>query len=402
MENISTMRKHMNLNIFIGIGVLALSGGILNMSEAYAQQNAVKSPTLIITNQSVPSSIKDVAYSYPHKAPEVKKEQIAGTDYFQPTETVVGKKIEDLRKELHSLQADAGVLSEKLASLEQVGREQAAAYYADVGTISTQLQSGTTPGNPRLVQRMAQAQNGLEALAANVADLNELAVEISNVASMSAYLLESARATYGLTGAVEEDHARLALLEDSINNTIVVIERLQNNVSDNITRTSAYLASERSNLRAMSLAIANGDLYGKSLSNRPFSSVKPSTSYVRSSDDDNNTPLDLKEPVRKAPEEPKQLVKIDFYKPNVHFEQPVYMAVSKALERYPDARFDLVAVQPAIGNAAQLAIEGTRARRNAEKVLRSLTQMGLPLDRIDLSYIQKDDVKNNEVHLFVR
>src|SRR5690606_8435478 len=78
---------------------------------------------------------------------------------------------------------------------------------------------------------------------------------------------------------------------------------------------------------------------------------------------------------------PRPLVKIRFDKPNVQYEQPVYMAVSDAMQKYPDARFEIVAVHPTGGNAAQVAIESTRARRNAEQVLRTLTQMGLDGNR---------------------
>ena len=70
--------------------------------------------------------------------------------------------------------------------------------------------------------------------------------------------------------------------------------------------------------------------------------------------------------------------------------------------RYPDARFDLVAVTPAQGNAAEVAIESTKARRNAESVLRTLTAMGLEQERIDLSYSKSDRAAANEVHLFVK
>jgi hypothetical protein len=96
------------------------------------------------------------------------------------------------------------------------------------------------------------------------------------------------------------------------------------------------------------------------------------------------------------------LVKIRFDRANVAYEQPVYMAVNEALQRYPNARFELVAVHPAGVNTAEGAIESTRARRNAEKVLRSLTQMGLTMDRIDMSYMPSNEATSSEVHLYVR
>jgi len=35
-------------------------------------------------------------------------------------------------------------------------------------------------------------------------------------------------------------------------------------------------------------------------------------------------------------------------------------------------------------------------------VLRSLTEMGLPMDRVDLSYSPSPEATTNEVHLYVR
>ena len=99
---------------------------------------------------------------------------------------------------------------------------------------------------------------------------------------------------------------------------------------------------------------------------------------------------------------PRPLAKIKFDRPDVAYEEPVYLAVNEALKRYPNARFDLVAVTPTEGNAAQVAIESTKARRNAEKVLRTLTQMGLTQDRVDLSYSENASAAVNEVHLFVK
>ena len=99
---------------------------------------------------------------------------------------------------------------------------------------------------------------------------------------------------------------------------------------------------------------------------------------------------------------PRPLVKIRFNQPDVDYEQPVYTAVNEALERYPNAQFDLVAVSPTSGNAAEKAIESTRARRNAEKVLRTMTQLGLSLDRVALSQSESPDAQSSEVHIYIR
>ena len=353
---------------------------------AFAQNGQ---PALVITNDPLPPELHSRVYSKPKVAPVVDANIMTGPSYYDNVDTIVGRKVVQLRGELFALQSDVSALSESLVELEQQAEVIAADYYGNVGTISTQLQTGTTPGNPRLVQRLALAQSNLESLSNNITRLNEVALENSRVASLANYLLESVRASYSLSGAVEEDHVRLSELEDAINNTLVVIDRLLNNVNDDITRTATYLSTERSNLRTLALAISQGDLYGKSLSNRPFSGISPASF----------TPGELK---RATPPSPRPLVKIRFNKQDVSYEQPVYIAVSQALERYPAARFELVAVHPAGGNAAEVAIESTRSRRNAEKVLRTLTQMGLPLERIDLSYTPSREAETSEVHIYIR
>lgn len=381
--------------------MVALCAGMV-LGVADHASAAGKPPALIVTDEPLPADLQNRLYSRPSRAPEIPTDRVLGSDYYDGGETIVGRKVDDLRNELFTLQGTIADLSEKLAAMENAGQGQAAEYYANVATISTQLQSGTTPGNPRLLKRLSVARNSLEQLATNVAGFNDLAIAVSNAASMAGFLLESVRATYSLSGAVEEDHARLAQIEDSINNNIVVIERMQNSVNDDITRTVSYLGTERSNLRTLSLAITTGDLMGKSLSNRPFSAAQPASFTA----DGSFAPVDSSGSgaamgAVPAPA-PRPLVKIRFDKPNVSYEQPVYTAVNEAMQRYPNARFELVAVHPTGVNSAEGAIESTRARRNAEKVLRTLTQMGVGMDRIDLSYMPSSEAVTSEVHLYVR
>ncbi|MGB1076918.1 MAG: hypothetical protein ACPG05_01315 [Bdellovibrionales bacterium] len=369
--------------------VTGLYGGV---TPAFSAQD--NRPSLIITNKPIPHSLREKIYSSPTVAPEIRPEALLSPTKSIGGRTIAAEKLLVLSDDLEKLQAELSETSDKLIGLEQVGQQVAAKYYADVGTISTQLQSGSTPGNPRLVNKLADAQEALDDLSGNLADLNALALEVANEASISTFLLKETRAAYKLHGSTENDHVRLAELEDRINNTIVIIDRLQNNVSDDITRTTAYLSSEQNNMRTLSLAVTNGDFYNKSLSNRPFSNVAATSTPTQAA---YSVPT-------QAPSvnNPRPLVKIKFDKPGVEYEQPVYTALNEALNQYPNARFELVAIQPISTNAAFEAIESTRARRNAENVLRSLVQMGLKQDRLDLSTAQSENAQTNEVHIYVR
>lgn len=398
------------------IRALSLAGLTLALAAHSAQAQDIGHtesgrPTVMLVSDP-PASLKDKVYTKPVQIQDITPTELTGPSYFKPTETAVGRKVADLQNELTKLQGAVTALSTNLAQFEDDSEQKAAAYYASVATINTQLQVGTTPGNPRLVEKVDIAERNLDDLAGSVTQLNQLSVATANAASEASFLLETTRATYSLSGAVEEDHVRLAQLEDSINNTLVAIDRISNTLSDDITRTTTYLSSERNNLRTLSLAVSNGDLYGKSLANRPFSSATkfdPETASAGAAPAPvaAGEPLAAPTPIASASGGPAggkatPLVKIRFDQPDVDYEQPVYVAVNEALARYPNAKFELVAVTPTQGNAAQVAIESTRARRNAERVLRTLTQMGLSLDRIELSYTDDASATANEVHLYIR
>ncbi len=98
----------------------------------------------------------------------------------------------------------------------------------------------------------------------------------------------------------------------------------------------------------------------------------------------------------------RPLVVIRFDRPDVPYEPALYTAISRALEWRPSAVFDLVAVSPSVGSEAETARSADEAQRDAERVMRTLSQMGLPGDRVTLSAMFSTDVRDNEVQIFVR
>lgn len=369
----------------------------------------ISSATSTQVNSARVSPQRSAIYNRPAIAPTITPEQVSGANYFEGDSTIVGKQINSLSKDLATIKNKINRMAEQLRSVEQKGRNGAAAYYASIATINTQLQTGTTPGNPRLVKKLNTAQQNLDLLSSNISELNNLAVEIADTASKGAFLLDQARSAYSVSGAVEEDHASLAQLEDEINGSMVLVNRLLNDVSDDITRTTSYLSTEQQNLRTLALAVSDGRLYGKNLANYPFSRAGQSPLVQQASF--NGGGVQQQAPAAQQPQNfgapssvgtPRPLAKIRFDKPNVDFEQPIYVATQNALQQFPDTRFELIAVHPTSGNPAQVAIESTRSRRNAEQVLRTLTEIGIPLDRIDLSYAPSNEAQSNEVHIFLR
>ena len=308
--------------------------------------------------------------------------------YHSNVETLVTRKVNDLNKDLSALDGAVGKFRSRLQNLQSKSDSDAAQYYELVAAINTELQSGTTPGNPVLVERWNAAEDRLDSMSTSAGHLNDLATDLANEASKASYLQENVRAAYGLSGAVKEDHDRLRTLEDGVNQQIINLNRLLTRTGDEISRRGAYLRSERGNLQTLSLAIANGDLYGQNISNALYKKATESGEGLFKS---NTVPMGR-----------QPLVIIRFDRANVSYQEALYAAVSQALEKYPSARFDLVAVSPSRGNPAEMALASSEARKNGEAVLRSLSQMGLPVERVRLNAANSADVRNSEVHIYLQ
>jgi hypothetical protein len=98
----------------------------------------------------------------------------------------------------------------------------------------------------------------------------------------------------------------------------------------------------------------------------------------------------------------RPLVVLRFDRPNADYGDTLYTALSGALARRPAANFDLVAVAPPAANASEVASNADASKRNLEKVMRSIADMGMPPDRLTLSATTSADVSSSEVRIYVR
>jgi hypothetical protein len=318
-----------------------------------------------------------------------------GTSTFEPksitagknTGTFVGQKAIELRNELRNLQASVSKNNNKLQAVRGKTIQDSQRYHGAISAINARLQVGTTPGNPVLVGQFNQALADLKNVGDDIGAMNRLTTNVTADSTLAAYLAENTRAAFRITGAIDEDHQQLAILEDEVNRTVVLIDRLSKELTEDIQRQTNYVSTERSNLNTLSTAVKSGELMGSSLTNRALAAATLDIPYRQT------------EPRSLAGRRP--LVVIRFDRKNVAFEQALYNAVSRTLERRPNASFELVAVAPASGGAARIALNSNKARRNAEKVMRSLQRMGLPPQKIAVSAQTSQSAQSNEVHLYL-
>lgn len=326
------------------------------------------------------------------QAPESTSVSVPGAASVSvPSNTLVGEKARQLRGDLEGLTSRLGERQSALQAVRQGNLEQSQRYFATLAAMNARLQSGSTPGNPVLVAQWNEAQGSLDRMNEDVGRLNKLSTVVASDAAYAAYLGDATRAAFSLSGALEEDHRALARLQDDTNRAQVSVERLLSDISDDVARQSAYIAAERRNLTALSVAIKTGEAFGGgSLASRSAGFGLPSS------------PQQTANNAIAGQMERRPLVTIRFDRSNVNYEQALYNAVSQALERRPDASFDLVAVAPTRAAAGGSSLASSTVRRQAEQVLRSLTDMGLPPNRVNLSATSSVTAESNEVQLFVR
>jgi hypothetical protein len=296
------------------------------------------------------------------------------------TGTAVSTTVANLRNQLVGIENHLASNGQQLAGLHGQAAANATAYHEAKARITARLQVGTTRGNPELVAEWNTAQAALDQLTININSFNALGTNIANDSSSAHYVLDQIASTLNLSGAVDEDHRQLSVLEDETNQTIILIDRLLKNVSDDTQRQTAYVGNERANLTTLASAIKNGELYGSELgAGMPAGPGPVAMSY-------GGTPL----------------VVIRFDHANVDYQQILYAALNQALQSRPSAGFSVVAVSPTRGSVASVQLAQTAAKRHAQEVMRSITDMGVPASRLAVASSTDPNATSSEVRVFVR
>ena len=306
-----------------------------------------------------------------------------GGMYSSETGTFVGQKISDLRRELSEIMART---NGKDAAIDAVRKKIAAdvgKYHELVAVINSRLQVGTTPGNPILNDKWHQAGLQLDAVSGDVASLNGLLAELTADSGMVTYVLDSVKAAFNISGAVDEDHSQLKVLENQAVQTSIQIERLFNEVNGDVNRQQQFLAIEKKNLSALAMAIRDGQLYTQDPLQDSYGNITTSTVVDR----------DIVENLKGK----KPLVSIRFDKRNVVYEQTLYKAVKRAVDRKSNVKFDVVGITPLSGTAS-----AADAKNSADKVARSIINMGVPASRVNVATATSSNAKNVEVKVFVK
>ena len=306
----------------------------------------------------------------------------------EPIQTYVGDRVAEMREEFSGLDSEIKENRNLFNLLKANGISSAEVYHSTVAAIAARLQIGTTPGNPILLNQYERALTELAEVGSQGQQLVELGNQISLLSARVSYLKDQTRSAKRLRGAVDEDHRKLAILQDDIKRRGVDLTRLLENLNETIRRRDIYLAAERRRLTQLASAISIGESYGNglgTLNSLPASNDQGVINQDQRSDANlSGNPIAV---IRIQGESNK-------------FNQGLYGAVSAALERAPNATFTLVAVSSTAGNSSEKAARAANAREKAGKIISSLISMGMPADRLSVTELALANVEDTEVRVY--
>ena len=311
------------------------------------------------------------------------------------TGAYLGEKIGDLRADLARLKESVARHGGQLSTIRGRTRKSTQRYNQTVAAINAGLRNGARRADPALIGRWNAAREDLAHIDNDVAEMNALANQVTGTATLSEFLLVTTRAAYRLGGGAEARRRDLGAIEAEVKQTDGRIGRMLDDIKRGIERQIASLGREHGNLTALSLAIDNGAIdNGKPRDSRLGARTAPapqSAAPARGADA-RGAPAKIRRP----------LVVIRFDRKDVRYRTPLYDAMNRALERRPQAAFDLVAVAPERRTAAETARALDASKRDAAAVVRALTGMGLPMDRLRLSATTSTAATTTEIHIYVR
>ncbi|MGH6876518.1 MAG: hypothetical protein ACREHV_03965 [Rhizomicrobium sp.] len=303
-----------------------------------------------------------------------------------PTGTSVSQTIGTLRSQLEGLETKLASDAQHFADLRNTETQDASTYQDATGRVSAHLAAGTTRGNPELIGEWNTAQGALDSLTGNINALGQLASGLSGDSSAAHQEFDTIQSTFDVPGAVDEDHRQLGVLSDETGETIVLIDRLLRDVKQALDRQTAYVASERGNLTMLARAIKAGE-YSPTMP--PPRRAAAAARKVSSS-------------IAAAVESGGPIVTIRFDRAHVSYDRKLYSALSQALAAKPSASFSVVGVSPARGTGSGVELAQNSAQEDAQAVMRSMGEMGVPAARMDVSSSTDPQIASSEVRVYVK
>ena len=304
-----------------------------------------------------------------------------------PTGTFVGGKINQFRADLSSIQNAISSHNNDFLRFKDLVDEQTSVYQGLSSAIRSRLQIGTTPGNPILVGQWNDAQRALEDIQNNVNNLQIVNNRVTADAALITHLKNAIDSSFFISGAIDEDHNQLKVLNDDVQRTSVLYARLMDELEQKISREIMILNDERQYMKMLAEDVEVGKFGGRVSSPPTTSGNTQEQSKPKSIDTVNIAPLNYD----------NAILVIKFDDTNFDYSTALFESISNALEQMPSANFEVVAVSPTGG-----ASFSDKARQRASEVFGKIVEMGVPSERMSLTSSNSTTAQAEEVHIYLK
>jgi len=307
-----------------------------------------------------------------------------------PTGTFVGGKINQFRADLSSIQNAVSSHNNDFLRFKDLVDEQTSVYQGLSSAIRSRLQIGTTPGNPILVGQWNDAQRALEDIQNNVNNLQIVNNRVTADAALITHLKNAINSSFFISGAIDEDHNQLKVLNDDVQRTSVLYSRLMDELEEKISREIQILNAERQYMKELSADVEVGKFGGRVSAPPTRSSQSTSTQKIEeqgSIDTIKIAPLNYD----------NAILVIKFDDTSFDYSTALFESISNALEQMPSASFEVVAVSPTGG-----ASFAEKARQRASEVFNKVVEMGVPSERVSLASSNSTSAQAEEVHIYLK
>lgn len=304
-----------------------------------------------------------------------------------PTGTFVGGKINQFRGDLSSIQNAISSHNNDFLRFKDLVDEQTSVYQGLSSAIRSRLQIGTTPGNPILVGQWNDAQRALEDIQNNVNNLQIVNNRVTADAALITHLRNAIDSSFFISGAIDEDHNQLKVLNDDVQRTSVLYARLMDELDQKISREIMILNDEREYMKKLAEDVEVGKFGGRVSSPPTTSSNIQEQAKPKSIDTVNIAPLNYD----------NAILVIKFDDTNFDYSTALFESISNALEQMPSANFEVVAVSPTGG-----ASFSDKARQRASEVFGKIVEMGVPSERMSLTSSNSTTAQAEDVHIYLK
>ena len=307
-----------------------------------------------------------------------------------PTGTFVGGKINQFRADLSSIQNAVSSHNNDFLRFKDLVDEQTSVYQGLSSAIRSRLQIGTTPGNPILVGQWNDAQRALEDIQNNVNNLQIVNNRVTADAALITHLKNAINSSFFISGAIDEDHNQLKVLNDDVQRTSVLYSRLMDELEEKISREIQILNAERQYMKELSADVEVGKFGGRVSAPPTRSSQSLDTQKI-----EEQSSIDT---IKIAPlNYDNAILVIKFDDTSFDYSTALFESISNALEQMPSASFEVVAVSPTGG-----ASFAEKARQRASEVFNKVVEMGVPSERVSLASSNSTSAQAEEVHIYLK